>query len=74
MRGSVKISYSSRLLVLNSDTTAPSGPGLEPVPGIRMHGVLLAGMQHNLVPDGVVQLASVRWQRLGILCRIPVHI
>src|SRR5574340_252014 len=36
----------------------PLRPGLEPVAGIRADGVLLSGLQLDLVEDGVVRLAA----------------
>ena len=49
IRGSVNTSVSSRLRVENSDTTAPSAPGLEPVQRVGRDRPLLTRSQDDLV-------------------------
>ena len=58
-RSSVNSSSSSRLAVENSETTAPSGPCLEPVQRSRGDGVLHPGPQLDLMSDRV----RPRWRR-----------
>ena len=40
-------------------------PALEPVPRLRHQGVLIAGLQHDLVPDGVILFATHRGLAFG---------
>lgn len=68
------MSNSSRLAVLNSDTTAPSAPPLKPVEGIRRQRILLTGAQHNLVEYRIARLVPGRGVRRRPRGRLAGHV